>query len=124
MTPEVLSRCYFQACRIQSSGRKVSEYCSCGKAHSGMPFHVWIIELERSSCLADQILRDVRKYYSLKYLALSEVTVLIFLAPFMTAILGVVTLGERIGVGQGLAGFDKEDPVLDADPSFHSIAIG
>ncbi len=43
-------------------------------------------------------------YYSLKYLSLSEVTVLIFLAPFMTAILGVVILGERIGVGQGLAG--------------------
>ncbi|KAK0200265.1 hypothetical protein DFS33DRAFT_1360221 [Desarmillaria ectypa] len=32
-------------------------------------------------------------FYSLKYLALSEVIVLIFLAPFTTAILGVVTLG-------------------------------
>ncbi|KAK0214524.1 integral membrane protein DUF6 [Armillaria fumosa] len=83
-------------------------------------------------------------YYSLKYLALSEVTVLIFLAPFMTAILGVVTLGERIGVGQGLAGLlsmvgvlciaqpaflfgsivDEEDPLLGVDPSRHSIAIG
>ncbi|KAK0502126.1 integral membrane protein DUF6 [Armillaria luteobubalina] len=83
-------------------------------------------------------------YYSLKYLALSEVTVLIFLAPFVTAILGVVTLGERIGVGQGLAGLlsmvgvlciaqpeilfgstvDEADPVLGVDPSRHSIAIG
>ncbi|SJL14558.1 uncharacterized protein ARMOST_18021 [Armillaria ostoyae] len=83
-------------------------------------------------------------YYSLKYLSLSEVTVLIFLAPFMTTVLGVVILGEKIGVGQGLAGLlsmvgvlciaqpaflfgstvDKEDPVLDIDPSRHSIAIG
>ncbi|KAK0187346.1 drug/metabolite transporter superfamily [Armillaria mellea] len=83
-------------------------------------------------------------YYSLKYLALSEVTVLIFLAPSMTAILGVVTLGERIGVGQGLAGLlsmvdvlciaqpaflfgstaGEEDPVLGIDARRHSIAIG
>ncbi len=58
----------------------------------------------KAQTLTAQILRDVRIYYSLKYLSLSEVTVLIFLAPFMTAILGVVILGERIGVGQGLAG--------------------
>ncbi|KAG7442170.1 drug/metabolite transporter superfamily [Guyanagaster necrorhizus] len=43
-------------------------------------------------------------YYSLKYLSLSEATVLTFLMPTTTAVAGAVFLGETVSVGQIIAG--------------------
>ncbi|KAK0502418.1 drug/metabolite transporter superfamily [Armillaria luteobubalina] len=60
-------------------------------------------------------------YYSLKYLSLSEATVLTFLVPTTTAIAGAVFLGETVSVGQIIAGrtvFSVSGVICIAQPEF------
>ncbi|SJL06699.1 related to Probable transport protein YPL264C [Armillaria ostoyae] len=58
-------------------------------------------------------------YYSLKYLSLSEATVLTFLMPTTTAIAGAVFLGETVSVGQIIAGlFSVSGVICIAQPEF------
>jgi hypothetical protein len=57
-------------------------------------------------------------YFSLQYLSLADATVLTFLAPFCTAMAGAVLLGERVRLGNVVAGcelanrFSEEVQVL------------
>lgn len=52
-------------------------------------------------------------YFSLRYLSLSDATVLTFLAPLCTAGVGALVLGEKIGWRQVVAG-RAYSPVLSS----------
>ncbi|KAK0218800.1 integral membrane protein DUF6 [Armillaria fumosa] len=62
-------------------------------------------------------------YYSLKYLSLSEATVLTFLTPFTTTISSAIFLGETVTAGYLVAGFTRKafcifGVVFIAQPNF------
>ncbi|KAG7442191.1 drug/metabolite transporter superfamily [Guyanagaster necrorhizus] len=79
-------------------------------------------------------------YYSLKYLSLSEATVLTFLTPFTTTISSAIFLGETVTVGYLVAGllnifgviciaqpvllFGKSPAEGTEDPEFRLLAVG
>lgn len=48
-------------------------------------------------------------YYSLKYLSLSDATVLTFLAPFTIGIAGFIFLGETFTIKQAFASRERHD---------------